>query len=138
VLKLDYEKAYDRVDWSFLDEILLSRGFDPTIRSWIKSLLIGGSSCVRINDTNGPYFRAGRGLKQGDSSSPILFNLVADVFTKMLANAASASLICGLLPQVVPGGIISLQYADDTILFLENSITMSRNLKWLLTFFEQM
>jgi hypothetical protein len=108
VLKLDFEKAYDRVDWSFLDEILLSRGFDPTIRSWIKSLLIGGSSCVRVNDTNGPYFRAGRGLKQGDSSSPILFNLVEDVFTKMLAKAASASLICGLLPQVVPGGIITI------------------------------
>jgi hypothetical protein len=68
----------------------------------------------------------------------LLFNLVADVFTKMLAKAASASLICGLLPQVVLGGIISLQFADDTILFLENSITMSRNLKWLLTFFEQM
>jgi hypothetical protein len=118
VLKLDYEKAYDRVDWSFLDDMLESRGFGPTIRKWIRSLLVGASFCVRINDENGPFFKAGKGLKQGDPSSPILFNLVADVFSKMLSKAVAARLIRGLLPQVVPGGVISLQYADDTILFL--------------------
>jgi hypothetical protein len=138
VLKLDYEKAYDRVNWSFLDEMLASRGFGPKIRRWIQSFLVGGSSCVRINDTNGPYFKASRGLKQGDPCSPILFNLVADVFTKMLSKAASAGLIRGLLPQVVPGGVISLQYADDTILFLENNERMARNLKWFLSCFEHM
>jgi hypothetical protein len=138
VLKLDYEKAYDRVSWSFLEEMLASRGFGPRIRRWIQSFLVGGSSCVRINDTNGPYFKASRGLKQGDPCSPILFNLVADVFTKMLSKAAFAGLIRGLLPQVVPGGVISLQYADDTILFLENDERMARNLKWFLSYFEQM
>jgi hypothetical protein len=55
-------------------------------------------------------------LKQGDPSSPILFNLVVDVFTKMLSKAA-ARWISGLFPQVAPGGVISLQYADETILF---------------------
>ena len=52
VLKLDYEKAYDRVDWTFLDEMLHSRVFGPIIRGWIKSMLVGGSFCVRINDQN--------------------------------------------------------------------------------------
>jgi hypothetical protein len=42
------------------------------------------------------------------------------------------------MPTAIPGGIISLQYADDTILFLKNDIAMARNLKWLLTCFEQM
>jgi hypothetical protein len=41
ILKLDYEKAYNRVDWSFLDDMLLSRGFGPVFRGWIKSLLVG-------------------------------------------------------------------------------------------------
>ena len=74
---------------------------------WIRSLLIGGSLCVRINDENSSYFKVGKGLKQGDPCSPILFNLVADVFSKMLFKAADVGLIRGLLPQVVDGGIIS-------------------------------
>lgn len=118
MLKLDYEKAYDRVSWEFLFEMLESRGFGSKWISWIKKLLFQGTFSVRINDTTGPYFVGGKCLKQGDPISSILFNLVADVFTKMLAKAARQGLISGLLNNVIPGGIVSLQYADDTLLFL--------------------
>lgn len=60
----------------------------------------------------------------------MLFNLVADVFTKMLQKAAGQNLIAGLLPHIIPGGVISLQYADDTILFLESSANKARHFKW--------
>jgi hypothetical protein len=46
ILKLDYEKAYDRVSWTFLEEMLLSRGFEETWVSWIMKLVKGGSLCV--------------------------------------------------------------------------------------------
>ena len=99
---------------------------------------MGGSFCVRINDCNSSFFKAGKGLKQGDPSSPVLFNFVADVFTKMLCKAASNGMIRGFLPQIIHGGVISLQYVDDTILFLENNINFARNLKWFLACFEYM
>jgi len=56
----------------------------------------------------------------------------------MLMKAARHNLISGLLPQVIEGGIISLQYADDTLLFLENDLEKASNMKWLLVCFEQM
>ena len=56
----------------------------------------------------------------------------------MLSKAASNGLIRGLLPQVVPGGVICLQYADDTILFLAANEDYVRNLKWFLSCFENM
>ena len=55
----------------------------------------------------------------------------------MLSKAADHSLIAGLCPEVCPGGIICLQYADDTILFLDNDSTYASNLKTVLTCFEQ-
>jgi hypothetical protein len=55
----------------------------------------------------------------------------------MLIKAKCNNLIRGLCPQLYPGGIINLQYADDTILFIENDVEMARNPKWVLTCFEQ-
>jgi hypothetical protein len=71
ILKLDYEKAYDRVDWSFLMEVLQSRGFSAKWVSWILKLTQGGSVCVRLNVKNNPYFAVGKGLRQGDPLSPL-------------------------------------------------------------------
>ena len=59
---------------------------------------------------------------------------MADIFTRMLIKAARSNLVSGLLPKVIEGGIISLQYADYILLFLENDIEKANNLKWLLLF----
>jgi hypothetical protein len=80
MLKLDYEKAYDKVSWSFLEDMLKSRGFRDKWISWIRRVVRGGSLCIRINDENSTYFKPGKGLRQEGSLSPLLFNPVADVF----------------------------------------------------------
>lgn len=49
ILKLDNEKAYDRVSWDFLFEVLESRDFSNTWISWIRHLGIGGSIGVNLN-----------------------------------------------------------------------------------------
>jgi len=108
VLKLNYEKAYDRVNWDFLVEVLTSRCFSKTWINWIINLTRGGSVCVRLNDVNGPYFAVGKGLRQGDPLSPLPFNLVVDVFTRMLSKAATQGLIGGLLTDMIERGIVSL------------------------------
>ena len=93
---------------------------------------------MRMNDENSSYFTPGKGLRQGDPLSPILFNLVADVFTRMLMKAANQGFIQGLLPEVHEGGIISLQYADDTLLFLHKDLNQARHFKFLPACFEQL
>jgi hypothetical protein len=56
----------------------------------------------------------------------------------MLMKAGAAGLISGLIPEICPGGVISLQYADDTLLFLENNLDKAKNFNWLLACFEQL
>jgi hypothetical protein len=102
---LEYEKAYIRVDWQFLEELLESRGFGSKWRSWVLSLVKGGSISIRLNDETSSYFKPGKGLREGDPLSPLLFNLVVDVFTRMLSKVANKGYITGLLSSLHPGGV---------------------------------
>ena len=58
-------------------------------------------------------------------------------FAKMLNKEVEADLIRGLCPRFVPGGVLCLQYVDDTLLFLEADMTVAFNMKWGMTYFEQ-
>jgi hypothetical protein len=63
---------------------------------------------------------------------------VVDILSRMLQKADSANLIRGLGCELVEGGVISLQYAADTILFIDKNEEGVRNLKSILTCFEMM
>jgi hypothetical protein len=65
ILKIDFEKAYDRVRWDFLEEIMVGRGFPS---QWIKLVMDtvkGGRVCVNVNGERSSYFRTYRRLRQG-------------------------------------------------------------------------
>ena len=62
---------------------------------------------VKLNNTESDFFLTGKGLRQGVTISPLLFNLVVDVLTRMLMKAADHRLIEGLCPEVCPGGVMS-------------------------------
>lgn len=96
ILKLDYEKAYDSVSWPFLRDVLLAKGFDVAYVQRIMQLACGGHAAISVNGVVGPYFKNGRGLRQGDPISPLLFNFVVDVFSCIL-NRAAGWVICLML-----------------------------------------
>jgi hypothetical protein len=63
VIKLDYEKPYDRVSIDFLVEILKPRGFGEKLIGWIKKIVIGGSVSVLANGEESSTFKTGKGLR---------------------------------------------------------------------------
>jgi hypothetical protein len=136
ILKLDYEKAYDRVNLEFLFDLLKARNFNPTWINWVKKILTGGSVGVNLNGEESSFFKTGKGLRQGDPISPMLFNLVGDVFSRLLLKAANQGMVQGLLGDFRHGGVISLQYADDTIVFSSVEDYHLKNLKCCLVWFE--
>jgi hypothetical protein len=93
---------------------------------------------VKVNDLVGPYFQSYKGVRQGDPLPPLLFNFVADCLTRMVLRAQQNSLISGLIKNLIPRGVATLQYADDTIICLEHDMEQARNMKLLLYMFEQM
>ena len=55
-LKLDFQKAYDHLDWSFLRLALQRRGFDDRWCSWIMQLVRSGQTAININGEVRPFF----------------------------------------------------------------------------------
>lgn len=80
---------------------------------------------------------SGKGVRQGDPLSPFLFNIAADVLAKMIGMAQNDHLVKGLFPEYVDNGVAILQYADDTILCLQD-IENAINMKLLLYLYEEM
>ena len=93
---------------------------------------------IRVNDDIGHYFQTLKGLRHGDPLSPVLFNIVADMLTILIARAKEDGQVGGLIPHLVDGGVSILQYADDTILFLEHDLEKAVNMKFILAIFEQL
>jgi hypothetical protein len=98
----------------------------------------GGSVAIRVNDDTDHYFETRKGLRQGDPLSPMLFNIVANMLAILIERAKADGQIEGVIPHTVDGGLSILQYADDTILFMEHDLENTRNLKLILAAFEQL
>jgi hypothetical protein len=62
ILKLDFEKAYDKVKWSFLQQTLRMKDFSDEWRALIKKFMSGGSVASKVNDDVGRYFQTLKGV----------------------------------------------------------------------------
>jgi hypothetical protein len=59
-------------------------------------------------------------VRQGDPISPLLFDFIVDALAMILSKANEAGHIKGVIPHLIPRGITHLQYADDTMILVEN------------------
>lgn len=90
---LDMNKAYDRVDWQFLEKVLLKMGFQ---RNWVRIVMDCASSvsmALIINGSPGKRFQHTRGLRQGDPLSPFLFLFINDVLSSMINKMCDQNLL---------------------------------------------
>ncbi|XP_074266637.1 uncharacterized protein LOC141589915 [Silene latifolia] len=125
-LKLDMAKAYDRVEWVFLEKVLLSMGFDG---NWVGNVM----RCVRIvsyevliNGSPSEAFVPSRGLRQGDPLSPYLFILCAEVLSSMIRRKVEEGVLHGIRVAPLSPFISHLFFADDSIIFVKVSEVQAR------------
>jgi hypothetical protein len=127
VLKLDFAKAFDSINWGSLRRALLARGFPPLWCDWMDAIFHSSKSAVVLNGVPGRWINCKRGLRQGDPLSPYLFLIVADILQQLVKQD-------GVLqhPLVDWRPPLVLQYADDTLIILRAETGAAERLKGIL------
>ncbi|XP_076902042.1 secreted RxLR effector protein 78-like [Bidens hawaiensis] len=118
-LKIDFEKAYDHISWSFLDKVMERMGFPVMWRGWILGIISSAKSSVLVNGSPTFEFKCERGIRQGDPISPFLFIIGMEALSMIFQNAREQRFFEGLqLPNRGPK-ISNLLFADDALILGE-------------------
>ncbi|KAL5551944.1 hypothetical protein UlMin_002120 [Ulmus minor] len=135
-LKLDMAKAYDRVEWSFIREVMKKLGFSE---GWIKKILDCVTSVyysLLLNGENVGYIRPSRGLRQGDPLSPYLFLLCAEGLSSLIHTFERTGQLQGMRCGTNGPTISHLFFADDSLLFIEATPASCHAIKKILLQYE--
>ena len=73
LLLVDFEKAFDSVEWSFIEKTLKYYNFGTSLIAWVKLFYTDISSCIQNNGWSCDFFTLSRGVRQGCPLSPCLF-----------------------------------------------------------------
>ena len=116
-MKLDISKAYDRVEWPFLQGVMVKLGFPEKWINWVMGCVTTPSFSILINGKPFGNIHPTRGIRQGDPLPPYLFLLCAEGFTSLLAKAKVNGHIKGVSICRRAPKISNLMFADDSLLF---------------------
>ncbi|GLU06807.1 hypothetical protein SLE2022_238000 [Rubroshorea leprosula] len=138
VFKADFEKAYDCVDWSFLDWMMEKCGFGTKWRGWITECLSTARISILVNGSPTREVEVGKGLRQGDPLSPFLFLLIAEGLQGLIKRAVTEGMLQGIEIGKQGMSVSLLQFADDTIIMGRADAENIRMVKDVLRWFELM
>ena len=114
LILLEFEKAYNRVSWAFLENASIYFGFSPLWISWIRALYVDASTKIIVNGQKNQLFCLGRSVRQGCPLAPYLF-FVVDILGYTLDDKKYGVLVLKLSDNSF---LTSIMFADDTSLYL--------------------
>ncbi|CAA7020953.1 unnamed protein product [Microthlaspi erraticum] len=121
-VKTDMSKAYDRVEWTFLEALMLKMGFSEKWVSWIRACISSVSYQVLLNGEAKGHINPTRGLRQGDPLSPFLFIILMEALVAQLKGAEEEGRITGLKIARNCPAISHLLFADDSLFFCKAEV----------------
>ncbi|XP_062118800.1 uncharacterized protein LOC133832477 [Humulus lupulus] len=134
LMKIDISKAYDSIDWNFLENLLNALCFPKRFIRWIMVCLRGSSYSLVLNGNIQGRFQGARGLKQGDPISPLLFVIVMDYLTRLLLKISTEKEF-RFHPLCKSLKLVNLCFADDLLLFCKANQDSVRLIQQVFTVF---
>ncbi|GKB93812.1 RNA-directed DNA polymerase, eukaryota, reverse transcriptase zinc-binding domain protein, partial [Tanacetum coccineum] len=128
-LKIDLQKAYDTVNWSFMEDILKGFGFPESMVNWIMVCVTSTSFSIAVNGKSCGFFRGGRGLRQGDPMSPYLFTLVMEILNLLMIRKIESNGLFQYHFGCKQLKITHVCFADDLLMFCHGDPDSVRTIK---------
>lgn len=132
IIQLDIAKAYDKISWSYIREVLKAYGFDHNWIRWVVALVTTASCSILLNGSPSRTFKPSRGLRQRDPLSPFLFILMMEGLGRVIISAKEEGRIQGL--RLTPNGdtLTHQQFVDDTMLQGTPTVKEAKSFKQIL------
>lgn len=116
-IKVDQEKAYDKMNWKFVEKVIIELSIPQKLRYIIMSSISSVRMRTTWNGHKGDYFNLKKGLKQGDPISPYLFVLCIDRLYHMIMDVVdNKEWECTKVGRKGPK-VSHMMFADDLLLF---------------------
>ena len=133
LLFVDFEKAFDTLEWTFVVKTLSFYNFGESIKSWIKLIYTNITSSIQNNGWSSEFFQLGRGVRQGCPLSPYLFISYVEILASAFRNNDGIKGTC-----ISETECKISQYADDTTLNLDSTDISAKHSLGLLDSFAEM
>ena len=132
ILSADFSKAFDNLDWDYLERVLKYFNFGESFRKWIKLFNTDISAVVNVNGWFTNYFSVRQGARQGDPIAAYLFIICTELLALGIRTDEN---IIGIK---IGEHIYKIcQFADDTVIFLDGTQqSLANTLDLLLHFFQ--
>ena len=114
---VDFRKAFDTIEWNYLEKALALFNFGPNFLQWFKTSYSNISSCVLNNGHASHFFSLTRGVRQGCPLSGLLFVIGLDLLARAIK---THNRINGII--IGNHEVKTTMYADDTTVFLRDRI----------------
>ncbi len=126
---IDFHKAFDKIEWSFILKALNFFNFGPDLIKWVNIFYTDISSCVINNGHATSFFNLGCGVRQGCPLSPLLYIVCGEILSLLIKNDND---INGIM---LNGNEITVSaYADDTTLYLRDANSLRKAILTLRSF----
>ncbi|XP_019150554.1 PREDICTED: uncharacterized protein LOC109147346 [Ipomoea nil] len=129
MFKVDLEKAYDRLAWSFIEDTLQEIGFNTQWRRNIMTCVTTPRLAINCNGVHSDWFHPARGIRQGDLISPLLFALCLERLSHAINVLVNTGRWKGIKASREGPLVSHLFFADDMILFKEATVDQALEMK---------
>ena len=130
-------KAYDRVEWHYLQAVMLKLGFGVEFVRLVMKCVSFVRFSIRVNGELLPFFTPSRGLRQGCPMSPYLFLLCAEGLTSLLNRFGGQEVDKGIRVSYRSPWINHLLFADDSLIFMQAKEQSAHRLNEILRIYEE-